>query len=64
MELFVVLTVESGSHKGTFAGTCPPVRSRQEAFCWAWPLALRELPFERESATVVFFSAEPAGVSA
>jgi hypothetical protein len=65
MELFVVLTVAGNGHTGTFAGTSPPVRSRQEAFQWAWPLALQEVsPLGFDSATVVFFSAEPAEVGA
>lgn len=64
MKLFVVLTVESGGIKGTFAGTSPQVQGRQEAFRWAWPLALNEIaPFGRDGASVLFFSAEPAGVS-
>jgi hypothetical protein len=64
MELFVVLTVESGGIKGTFAGTSPPVQSREEAFQWAWPLALNEIdPFGQDGAAVMFFSATPEGSS-
>lgn len=59
---FVILTVEAHGVKGTFAGTSPPGLSREEAFVWAWPEALREIsPFGGDGAAVLYFSAEPAG---
>jgi hypothetical protein len=61
--MFVILTVEAHGVKGTFTGTAPAASTREAAYEWALPQALREIfPFGRDgSAAVLFFSAEPAG---
>jgi hypothetical protein len=53
MARFVVLTVEGSGFKGTFAGASPDHLSEEEAFTWAWPLALTEIPYPARDGAVV-----------
>lgn len=56
MSRFIVLTVEGSGFKGMFAGTSPDHLSEEEAFAWAWPLALNEIPYPAWDGAVVLYS--------
>lgn len=53
MSRFIVLTVEGSGFKGMFSGTAPDHLSEEEAFAWAWPQALNEIPYPAWDGAVV-----------